>query len=59
MAVPPSRRNAGKIDIANKERKIREELKAREDKKNEKPISEEEHNKRMELLKNLGFIKQE
>jgi len=58
MAVAPLRRRAGMIDIKNKERKIREALEAR--KENEKPaeVSEEEHNKRLEMLKSLGILKE-
>jgi hypothetical protein len=58
MAVASSRRQAGMVDIKNKERKIQEELRARQE--NEKPaeISDEEHNKRLEMLKGLGILKE-
>jgi hypothetical protein len=60
MAVAPLRRRAGMIDIKNKERKIREELEARKEKNKEseaeQKISEEEHNKRLEMLKGLGLV---
>ena len=58
MAVASSRRQAGMVDIKNKERKVQEELKARQE--NEKPveISEEEHNKRLEMLKSMGILKE-
>lgn len=60
MAVAPLRRRAGMIDIKNKERKIREALEARKEKEGENPtqISEEEHNKRLEMLKSMGILKE-
>ncbi len=58
MAVAPLRRRAGMNEIKNKERKMREELKQNaENQKPEEPISEDEHNKRLEMLKNLGILK--
>ena len=56
MAIAPLRRRAGKIEIQNTERKIREELGARKQQR-EEPPSEEEHNKRVELLKSMGLLK--
>jgi len=58
MAVASLRRRIGQTEIQNKERRLREEL--RERGANEKPveISEEDHKKRLELLKNLGILKE-
>lgn len=58
MATAPLRRRAGRIEIANKERKLKEELKAREEGKTELQVSEEEHKKRLEMLKSLGILKE-
>lgn len=61
MAVAPLRRRAGMTEIKNKERKMREELAARqaaEGDKSAEPISEEEHKKRLEMLKSLGVLKE-
>lgn len=61
MAVAPLRRRAGMIDIKNKERKLKEELRAREEEKGVKEeisISEDEHKKRLEMLKSLGILKE-
>jgi hypothetical protein len=61
MAVAPLRRRAGMIEIKNKERKMREELKTRAEEQGEKPaqaVSEEEHKKRLEMLKSLGILKE-
>ena len=57
MAVPSlrSRSNANKWDAINKQRA--EANKPQEEKK-EEPISEEEHKKRLEMLKNLGILKE-
>lgn len=52
MATASLRRRTGMLEIKNKERKIKEELKNREVKEPE-VISEEEHKKRMEALKGL------
>jgi len=60
MAVASYRRRAGMNEIKNKERQVREELKARQEAEGEKPkeeISEEEHEKRLEMLKSLGILK--
>ena len=60
MAVASYRRRAGMNEIKNKERQVREELKARQEAEGEKPkveISEDEHKKRMEMLKGLGVLK--
>jgi len=59
MAVAPLRRRAGMIEIKNKERKIREELEARKQNKTEQEVSEEEHKRRMEMLKSMGVLKEE
>lgn len=61
MAVAPLRRRAGRIDILNKERKLKEEIKAREEAQGEKKdvgVSEEEHNQRLAMLKSLGILKE-
>ena len=58
MAVASFRRQAGMTDIKNKERKLREELKTREENKEEATISEEEHNKRLGMLKAMGILKE-
>lgn len=61
MAVAPLRRRAGMIEIKNKERKLAAELKAKQEAIGEKPeaqISEEEHKKRLEMLKSLGILKE-
>ena len=55
MAVPPSRRRAGKIEIDNKARQIRDELKKREVEKRE--ITIEEHEERLKKLREIGLIK--
>jgi hypothetical protein len=52
VATASLRRRTGMLEIKNKERKIKEELKNREVKEPE-VISEEEHKKRMEALKGL------
>ena len=58
MAVASSRRQAGMTEIRNKERKIKEELKSREENKVEVQVSEDEHNKRLEMLKSMGILKE-
>ena len=59
MAVAPLRRRAGMIEIELKEKKMRDELLARREKEKESvPISEEEHNKRLEMLKSMGVLKE-
>jgi len=55
MAVAPLRRRAGKIEIDLKEKRLNEQLKLREEKPVE-PISEEEHNRRLEMLRSMGLI---
>jgi len=57
MAVVPLKRRVGLIEIKNKERKIQEELKARKNNEKEEKISEEDHQKRIDLLKKLGLVK--
>ena len=56
MAVASFRRRTGMLEIKNKERKMKEELKNRDSFKPTKEISEEEHNKRMEILKRMGVV---
>jgi membrane protein insertase Oxa1/YidC/SpoIIIJ len=58
MAVASFRRQAGMNEIKNKEKKIQEELKARQEKEKPVEISEDEHKKRLELLKSLGILKE-
>ena len=55
MATPSLRHRAVKIDIDNKARLIREQLKNRKEAKQE--ISPEEHEKRLKMLKELGIVK--
>lgn len=57
MATPSFRQRAGLVEIMNKKRKIDEELKARKEKEEKEIISEEEHKKRLEKLKEMGLIK--
>lgn len=59
MAVASYRRRAGMNEIKNKERQAREELKARQEAEGQQPkenISEEEHKRRLEMLKNMGVL---
>lgn len=59
MATAPLRRRAGRIEIDLKEERIRKELKARHDnQKPEEPISKEEHDRRLKMLKSLGILKE-
>ena len=60
MAVPPLRRRAGKVEIDNKERRAREELEARKEAEGGKDesISEEEHNRRLEMLRGIGVLRE-
>lgn len=55
MATPSYRQRVGKIEIDNKERELRK--KTQENKLKEQPITEEEHRKRVEKLKELGLLK--
>lgn len=57
MAVPSlrNRSNKNRWDAINKQRA--EASKPQEEKK-EEPLSEEEHKKRVELLKQLGILKE-
>ncbi len=57
MAVAPLRRRAGKTDIDNRQRKTREELKKRQEKEKKAEITPEDHEERMEKLRELGLIK--
>lgn len=57
MAVASFRRQAGLTEIKNKQRKIREELKSQQECKVEEVVSEEEHNRRLEMLKSFGILK--
>jgi hypothetical protein len=59
MAVPPLRRRASMLAIKNKYRKDSEELKARAGEKQQEQISEEEHKKRIKMLKSMGLFKEE
>ena len=56
MATASLRRRAGMLEIKNKERKMKEELKNRDSSKQTEEVSEEEHNKRMEMLKRMGVV---
>jgi hypothetical protein len=58
MAVPSlrSRSNANRWAAINKQRE--ESSKPSEEKKEETTVSDEEHKKRMEMLKNLGILKE-
>lgn len=61
MAVASFKRRAGMTEIRNKQRKIEEQVKAIKEAQSEKPaeeISQEEHAKRLEMLKNLGLFKE-
>lgn len=58
MAVASSRRQAGMVEIRNKQRKIKEELATRQENKVEVQVSEDEHKKRLEMLKNMGILKE-
>jgi hypothetical protein len=51
MGVPPRRRRAGKIDIDNKKRGDKTTV------AEEKPVTPEEHEERMKLLREAGIIK--
>ena len=57
MAVAPLRRRAGRIEIENKERKIKEEIKSSKENTKEEKISEEEHQSRLDKLKEIGLLK--
>ena len=57
MAVASLRRRAGQIEIENKEKKIREELAARQENSKPAEVSQEEHDKRLEMLKSMGILK--
>ncbi len=54
MAVPPRNRKAGKIEIDNKERELKEKAK-KNNKKTE--VTSEEHEKRLNILKDMGILK--
>ena len=59
MAVAPLRRRAGMLEIKNKERKLKEELKARGEVAKEEPaVSPEEEKERIEMLKRIGVLKE-
>ena len=59
MVVPSYRHRAGKMEIENKKRQIKQELEEREKefKQSQKPISDEEHKLRLEKLKEIGLLK--
>lgn len=57
MAVPSSRSKANASSWATINKKRAEANKPQEEKK-EEPISEEEHKKRLEMLKQLGILKE-
>ena len=56
MAVASFRRRAGMNEIKNKERKIKEKIKAMRENTKKEEVSEEEHKRRMEMLKRLGVV---
>lgn len=53
MAVPSARHRAGKIEIDNKERERKKQVKEIK----QEPVSKEEHDARLEMLKGLGLMK--
>ncbi len=57
MAVAPLRRRAGRIEIDNRQSKIEAELRERDSNKPKEIITPEEHEKRMNLLKQIGILK--
>ncbi len=57
MAIPSFRQRAGAIEIQNKLIKEKEEKKRREKVGKKEQISEEEHEKRVKKLKELGLLK--
>jgi len=57
MATPSFRQRAGMIEIKNKQIKEREERRKREELEENKDISEDEHKKRLNILKDIGLIK--
>jgi len=57
MAVAPLRRRAGRIEIDNRQSKIEAELREREANKPKEVVTQEEHEKRIALLKQIGVIK--
>ena len=57
MAVPPLRRRVGKIEIDNKERKIKEELNKRLKNEKKENITPEEHEARIKKLREIGLLK--
>ena len=57
MAVAPLRRRAGRIEIDNRQSKIEAELRTREANKPEESITPEEHEKRINLLRQIGVLK--
>ena len=54
MAVPSLRHRAGKIEIDNRERQAKARVKEEGE---AKPLAKEEHDARLEMLKNLGLLK--
>jgi hypothetical protein len=57
MAVPSSRSRANASSWATTAKKRAEGSKPLEEKK-EEPVNEEEHQKRLEMLKQLGILKE-
>jgi len=57
MATPPLRRRAGMIEIKEKERKVREEIRNRRVNEKSEEISKDEHEERLKMLKELGLVK--
>lgn len=57
MAVPPLRRRVGMNEIKEKERKAREELRKRQKEGKVEDVSKEEHEQRLNLLKEIGVLK--
>ena len=56
MAVPSSRLRAGALEIKNRLIKEREEKKRKEESNGKEIISEEEHKKRLQKLKEIGLL---
>jgi len=57
MAVAPLRRRAGLVEIENRQRQIAEELRKREENAKKEEITPEEHEKRINMLKQIGVLK--
>ncbi|MEK6893703.1 MAG: hypothetical protein AABX07_05890 [Nanoarchaeota archaeon] len=57
MAIPSSRRRAGKVDIENRQKELKDELRKRKEREKEKQLTPEEHEARLKALKEAGLIK--